>query len=160
MEDKDCFAGQARQHHLADHGSGLSDLGSLGGWKMTVSWTKSYHEDGRFVRQEHGGWSTGWVNFYERYKSPSDVPAIWKDFGDKPFEESAVSLPISNFPKDLPCGLERGCARYDQGQRVHLNTALRRFDDAGKPRSAFFHPKGANRLGIEYVSRFVILIRI
>jgi len=68
---------------------------------MTVSWTKSYHEDGRFVRQEHGGWSTGWVNFYERYKTSSDVPAIWKDFGDKPFEESAVSLPISNFPKDL-----------------------------------------------------------
>jgi hypothetical protein len=101
VEDKDCFAGQARQHHLADHGSGLSDLGSLGGWKMTVSWTKSYHEDGRFVRQEHGGWSTGWVNFYERYKTSSDVPAIWKDFGDKPFEESAVSLPISNFPKDL-----------------------------------------------------------
>jgi len=129
-----------------------------GGWKMTVSWTKSYYEDGRFVMQEHGGWSTGWVNFYERYKTSSDVPAIWKDFGDKRSKESAASLPISNFPKDLTRGLERSCARYDEGRRVYLNPALRCFDDAGKPRSAFFHPKGTNRLGIEYVNRFVILI--
>jgi len=70
-----------------------------GGWKMTVSWTKSYFEDGRLVRQEHGGWSTGWVNFYERYKSPSEVPAIWKDFGGKPFEGIRGVIADFKFPE-------------------------------------------------------------
>lgn len=57
-----------------------------GGWRVTVSWTKSYFEDGRLVKQEHGGWSTSWTEFLGRFKSPGDIPAIWKDFGGKPFE--------------------------------------------------------------------------
>jgi hypothetical protein len=69
-----------------------------GGWKMTVSWTKSYYEDGRLVRQEHGGWSTGWVNFYERYKTPAEVPAIWKEFGGKPFEGIRGVIADFKFP--------------------------------------------------------------
>jgi len=70
-----------------------------GGWKLTVSWTKSYFEDGRLVKRESGGWSTGWVNFVERYKTPVEVPAIWKDFGGKPFESIRGVIADFKFPE-------------------------------------------------------------
>ncbi len=66
-----------------------------GGWKLTVSWTKSYYENGQLVRRESGGWNTGWITFVERFKSPADIPAIWKDIGGKPFE--AIRGVIANF---------------------------------------------------------------
>jgi hypothetical protein len=57
-----------------------------GGWKLTVSWTKSYYQDNQLVKQERGGWSTSWTGLLGRYKSPSEIPGIWQDFGGKPFE--------------------------------------------------------------------------
>ena len=57
-----------------------------GGWRLTVSWTKSYYEDNRLVKQERGGWSTSWTGLLGRYQSPSEIPGIWRDFGGKPFE--------------------------------------------------------------------------
>lgn len=56
-----------------------------GGWRLTVSWTKSYFEGGRLVKQERGGWSTDWNLFRATFKEPSEIPAIWKDFGEKAF---------------------------------------------------------------------------
>jgi hypothetical protein len=66
-----------------------------GGWKLTVSWTKSYYENGQLVRRESGGWNTGWITFVDRFKSPADIPAIWKDIGGKPFE--GIRGVIANF---------------------------------------------------------------
>jgi hypothetical protein len=70
-----------------------------GGWRMTVSWTKSYYQDGQLVRQERGGWSTGWITFVERYKSPAEIPSIWKDFGGKPFEGIRGVVADFKFPE-------------------------------------------------------------
>ena len=70
-----------------------------GGWRVTVSWTKSYFEDGRLVKQERGGWSASWSEFLGRFKSPGDIPAIWKDFGGKPFEGIRGIVTDFKFPE-------------------------------------------------------------
>ncbi len=57
-----------------------------GGWKLTVSWTKSYYTDGQLVKQERGGWNTSWTEFLGRFNNPGEIPSIWKDFGGKPFD--------------------------------------------------------------------------
>lgn len=57
-----------------------------GGWRVTVSWTKSYYQDGQLVRQESGGSSSSWFGLLAQFKSPSEIPGIWRDFGGKPFE--------------------------------------------------------------------------
>ncbi len=73
-----------------------------GGWRITVSWTKSYYEDGRLVKQEKGGWSTPWHIFRAQVKDPSEIPGIWKDFGGKAFE--GIRGVISSFetPPNIP----------------------------------------------------------
>lgn len=73
-----------------------------GGWRITVSWTKSYYQDGKLVKQEKGGWSTPWNIFRTQIKDPSEIPGIWKDFGGKAFE--GIRGVISSFepPPGVP----------------------------------------------------------
>ncbi|MCC6212623.1 MAG: hypothetical protein IT513_16435 [Burkholderiales bacterium] len=57
-----------------------------GEWTLNVSWTKSYYQDGQLVRQEKGGWTANWTEVLGRYKTPGELPAIWQDFGGRPFD--------------------------------------------------------------------------
>lgn len=69
------------------------------GWRVTVSWTKSYYQDGRLVRQERGGWTASWTEYLGRFKNPADIPAIWRDFGGKPFEGIRGVIADFKFPE-------------------------------------------------------------
>jgi len=80
LQDKNCNVMQPKEVSVYDIWE------AWGGWKLTVSWTKSYYQDGRLVKQEKGGWSTPWNIFRTQIKDPSEIPGIWKDFGSKPFE--------------------------------------------------------------------------
>ena len=57
LQDKNCNVLQPKETSVT------AIWEQWGGWKMTVSWTKSYYEDGRLVKQEKGGWSTPWNIF-------------------------------------------------------------------------------------------------
>jgi len=80
LQDKNCNVLQPKETSV----TGIWE--QWGGWKLTVSWTKSYYQDGQLVKQEKGGWSTPWNIFRTQIKDPSEIPGIWKDFGGKPFE--------------------------------------------------------------------------
>ena len=80
LQDKNCNVLQPKETSV----TGIWE--QWGVWKLTVSWTKSYYQDGQLVKQEKGGWSTPWNIFRTQIKDPSEIPGIWKDFGGKPFE--------------------------------------------------------------------------
>jgi hypothetical protein len=73
-----------------------------GGWRITVSWTKSYYQDGQLVKQEKGGWSTPWHIFRAQIKDPSEIPGIWKDFNSKPFEGIREVMSSFEPPPEIP----------------------------------------------------------
>src|SRR3990172_676047 len=80
LQDKNCNVMQPKETSV----TGIWE--QWGGWKLTVSWTKSYYQDGQLVKQEKGGWSTPWNIFRTQINDPSEIPGIWKDFGSGPFE--------------------------------------------------------------------------
>lgn len=80
LQDKNCNVMQPKETSV----TGIWE--AWGGWKLTVSWTKSYYQDGRLVKQEKGGYSTPWNIFRTQIKDPGEIPGIWKDFGGKPLE--------------------------------------------------------------------------
>lgn len=96
LQDKNCNVMQPKETSV----TGIWE--AWGGWKLTVSWTKSYYEDGRLVKQEKGGWETPWNIFRTQIKDPSEIPGIWKDFGGKPFEGIREVMSSFEPPPDIP----------------------------------------------------------
>ena len=96
LQDKNCNVLQPKETSV----TGIWE--QWGGWKLTVSWTKSYYENGRLVKQEKGGWSTPWNVFRTQVKDPGEIPGIWKDFGGKAFE--GIRGVVSSFepPPEIP----------------------------------------------------------
>jgi hypothetical protein len=96
LQDKNCNVLQPKETSV----TGIWE--AWGGWKLTVSWTKSYYQDGRLVKQEKGGWSTPWNIFRTQIKDPSEIPGLWKDFGGKPFEGIREVMSSFEPPPDIP----------------------------------------------------------
>jgi len=53
---------------------------------LTVSWTRTYYQDGQMVGQESGGWSTSWKERWARVVQIIRGPAIWMRLGKDPFD--------------------------------------------------------------------------
>jgi len=96
LQDKNCNVMQPKETSV----TGIWE--AWGGWKMTVSWTKSYYQDGQLVSQEKGGWSTPWNLFRTQIKDLSEIPGIWKDFGGKPFEGIREVMSSFEPPPEIP----------------------------------------------------------
>ena len=56
-----------------------------GTWKLHISWTQSYYQDGQLTGTESGGWDTSWTELMDRYHTTAGIPGIWQNFGGKPF---------------------------------------------------------------------------
>lgn len=96
LQDKNCNVLQPKETSV----TGIWE--AWGGWRITVSWTKSYYQDGKLVKQEKGGWSTPWNIFRTQIKDPSEIPGIWKDFGDKPFGSIREVMSSFDAPPQIP----------------------------------------------------------
>lgn len=96
LQDKNCNVLQPKETSV----TGIWE--QWGGWKLTVSWTKSYYENGALVKQEKGGWSTPWNIFRTQINDPSEIPGIWKDFGGKPFEGTREVMSSFELPPEIP----------------------------------------------------------
>jgi len=96
LQDKNCNVLQPKETSVT------AIWEQWGGWKLTVSWTKSYYENGALVKQEKGGWSTPWNIFRTQINDPSEIPGLWKDFGGKPFEGIREVMSSFEPPPDIP----------------------------------------------------------